>query len=156
VLQALQSRGESYDRARETLKHVSVDASGKVELEDWVEVRSEFPSIPFHPHFSSRYPHPTIHAIPIGQLNVKLRSQTSSITTKAGKVTVQGSNANVSHTINEDERREFTNHINGVSNNSVSRRARRPMTISTFVDSRRRCRCRFTHPDPHGHDAAVR
>jgi hypothetical protein len=39
VLQALQSRGESYDRARETLKHVSVDASGKVELEDWVEVR---------------------------------------------------------------------------------------------------------------------
>ena len=39
VLQALQSKGESYDRARETLKHVSVDASGKVELEDWVEVR---------------------------------------------------------------------------------------------------------------------
>jgi plastin-1 len=39
VLQALQSRGESYDRVRETLKHVSVDASGKVELEDWVEVR---------------------------------------------------------------------------------------------------------------------
>ena len=39
MLQALQSRGESYDRARETLKHVSVDASGKVELEDWVEVR---------------------------------------------------------------------------------------------------------------------
>jgi hypothetical protein len=111
---------------------------------------------PTPPHFPSRYPHPTIHAIPIGQLNVKLRSQTSSITTKAGKVTVQGSNANVSHTINEDERREFTNHINGVSNNSVSRRARRPMTISTFVDSRRRSRCRFAHPDPHGNDAAVR
>ena len=57
----------------------------------------------------------TFHAVLIGQLNVKLRSQTSSLTTKAGKVTVQGSNANVSHTINEDERREFTNHINGVS-----------------------------------------
>lgn len=40
VLQSLQSSGESYDRARETLKHVSVDASGKLELEDWVEVRS--------------------------------------------------------------------------------------------------------------------
>ena len=38
VLQALQSRGESYDRARETLRYVSVDVSGKVELEDWVEV----------------------------------------------------------------------------------------------------------------------
>jgi plastin-1 len=40
VLQALQASGESYDIARETLKHVSVDASGKVELEDWVEVRT--------------------------------------------------------------------------------------------------------------------
>ncbi len=59
--------------------------------------------------------HATLHATLIGQLNVKLRSQTSSITTRAGKVTVQGSNANASHTINEDERREFTNHINGVS-----------------------------------------
>jgi plastin-1 len=39
VLQAIQHGGESYDVARETLKHVSVDASGKVELEDWVEVR---------------------------------------------------------------------------------------------------------------------
>jgi len=38
VLQALQSSGQSYDVARETLKHVSVDASGKVELDDWVEV----------------------------------------------------------------------------------------------------------------------
>lgn len=39
VLHALQNSGESYDQARETLKGVSVDASGKVELEDWVEVR---------------------------------------------------------------------------------------------------------------------
>jgi plastin-1 len=104
-LQALQSRGESYDRARETLKHVSVDASGKVELEDWVEVR-----------LLSRFAIQS-HLILVGQLNVKLRSQTSSLTTKAGKVTVRGSNANVSHTINEDERREFTNHINGVRMN---------------------------------------
>ncbi|KAN0073825.1 Calponin homology domain containing protein [Tylopilus felleus] len=66
VLQALQSSGESYDH-REILKGVPVDASGKVDLEDWVE---------------------------------------------AGKVTVKGSNANVSHTINEDERKESTNHTN--------------------------------------------
>jgi plastin-1 len=47
---------------------------------------------------------------------VKLRSeaQNAVLPTKAGKVTVQGSNANVSHTINEDERTEFTNHINAV------------------------------------------
>ena len=39
AITALQNSGESYDRVRETLKDVSVDASGKVELEDWVEVR---------------------------------------------------------------------------------------------------------------------
>jgi plastin-1 len=40
ILQSLKSSGSNYDLARETLKHVSVDASGKVELEDWVEVTS--------------------------------------------------------------------------------------------------------------------
>ncbi|KAH9991525.1 calponin homology domain-containing protein [Russula vinacea] len=95
-------RGESYDRVRETLKHVSVDASGKVELEDWVE------------------------------LNVKLRSQTSSLTKKAGKVTVQGSNANVSHTINEDERREFTNHINGILEGDADVGSRIPIPTETM------------------------
>lgn len=104
VLHALQSSGESYDHARETLKHVSVDASGKVELEDWVE------------------------------LNVKLRAKvkTSVLPTRAGKVTVQGSNANVSHTINEDERSEFTNHINGVIENDPDVGSRFPIPTSTM------------------------
>ncbi|KIJ28643.1 hypothetical protein M422DRAFT_270044, partial [Sphaerobolus stellatus SS14] len=38
VISALQASGESYDLVRETLKDVSVDASGKVELEDYVEL----------------------------------------------------------------------------------------------------------------------
>ncbi|GAB1522379.1 fimbrin [Rhizoctonia solani] len=90
AISALQSSGEgSYDQVREVLKGVSVDASGKVELEDWVEAST---------------------------LVTKLRTTraASILPTKAGKVTVQGSNANVSHTINEDERSEFTIHINGV------------------------------------------
>ncbi|KAG5717585.1 Fimbrin [Termitomyces sp. T112] len=104
VLHALQNSGESYDKARETLKNVSVDASGKVELEDWVE------------------------------LNVKLKSQaaSSSLTTKAGKVTVQGSNANVSHTINEDERTEFTSHINLVIENDPDIGDRYPIPTNTM------------------------
>ncbi|CAE6446617.1 unnamed protein product [Rhizoctonia solani] len=87
AISALQNSGEgTYDQVREVLKGVSIDASGKVELEDWVE------------------------------LVVKLRTTRAAtiLPTKAGKVTVQGSNANVSHTINEDERSEFTIHINGV------------------------------------------
>ncbi|KAF8962276.1 Ca2+-binding actin-bundling protein [Flammula alnicola] len=103
VLRALQSSGQSYDVARETLKHVSVDASGKLELDDWVE------------------------------LNVKLRThQKSAITTKAGKVTVQGSNSNVSHTINEDERAEFTNHINLVIENDPDIGDRYPIPTDTM------------------------
>ncbi|KAF8882354.1 calponin homology domain-containing protein [Mucidula mucida] len=102
VLQALQHSGESYDNARETLKHVSVDSSGKVELEDWVE------------------------------LNVKLRTQASGISTKKGKVTMQGSNANVSHTINEDERTEFTNHINTVLENDTDISDRYPIPTDTM------------------------
>ncbi|EGO03365.1 hypothetical protein SERLA73DRAFT_174829 [Serpula lacrymans var. lacrymans S7.3] len=102
VLQSLQSSGESYDRARETLKHVSVDASGKVELEDWVE------------------------------LNVKMRTQSHTTTSKAGKVTVQGSNANVSHTINDDERSEFTNHINGVLEGDPDIGSRFPIPTDTM------------------------
>lgn len=47
AISALQQQGESYDRVRETLKGVSVDASGKVELEDWVEVRHPFTSSSF-------------------------------------------------------------------------------------------------------------
>ncbi|KAH7917387.1 hypothetical protein BV22DRAFT_1052465 [Leucogyrophana mollusca] len=92
VLQALQSNGESHDQAREALQHASVDASGKVELEDWLEVR---------PLYSS------------STSNFVLKAKGAGLSTKADKVTVQGSYATVSHTINEDERTEFTNHING-------------------------------------------
>ncbi|KAI0337620.1 fimbrin [Trametopsis cervina] len=104
ALQVLQANGESYDRARETLKHVSVDASGKVELEDWVE------------------------------LNVKLRQQApaAALPSKAGKVTVSGSNANVAHTINEDERSEFTHHINSVLEGDPDVAARLPIPTNTM------------------------
>ncbi|GJJ07796.1 hypothetical protein Clacol_002001 [Clathrus columnatus] len=104
AISALQSRGESYDVLRETLKHVSVDASGKVELEDFVE------------------------------LAVKVREQkdTSTLQQKKGKVTVQGSNANVSHTINEDERSEFTSHINGVLEGDPDIGERLPIPTTTM------------------------
>jgi plastin-1 len=40
VIKAMQDSGEAnYDQVRETLKEVSIDSSGKVELEDYVEVR---------------------------------------------------------------------------------------------------------------------
>ncbi|KZP23446.1 Ca2+-binding actin-bundling protein [Athelia psychrophila] len=104
VLSSLQSSGESYDRVRETLKHVSIDASGKVELEDWVE------------------------------LNAKLRSERNNtvLATKAGKVTVQGTNANITHTLNEEERGEFTKHINDALEADVDVASRLPIPTTTM------------------------
>ena len=99
---------------REVLKHVSVDSSGKVELEDWVEVRKLL--------VLKKYQRMLITSLRL-QLNVKMQSQAKEalLPSRAGKVTVHGSNANVSHTINEDERAEFTNHINAVSSFPHSR-----------------------------------
>ncbi|KAI0367171.1 fimbrin [Pilatotrama ljubarskyi] len=103
VLQTLQASGEDYDNAREVLKHVSVDSSGKVELEDWVE------------------------------LNVKLRQSKDQLLSRGkGKVTVHGSNANVSHTINDDERAEFTNHINAVLEGDPDIGYRLPIPTNTM------------------------
>ncbi|VDC03083.1 unnamed protein product [Peniophora sp. CBMAI 1063] len=102
VLQALQQKGESYDKARETLKHVGVDASGKVELEDWVE------------------------------LNTKLKQQTTSIKVKGNKTIVEGANMSTSHTINQDELHSFTDHINGVLEGDPDVGSRIPIPTNTM------------------------
>jgi plastin-1 len=120
AINALQASGESYDQVRETLKLVSVDASGKVELEDWVEVSTLTTTW----CFSAAYG--------LSQLHAKLKDNSSTLTTKKGKVTVKGSNANVSHTINEDERREFTSHINGVLEGDPDVGSRLPIPTETM------------------------
>lgn len=88
VISALQSSGEAdYDSARETLKNVNIDSSGRVEMEDWVQLHS---------------------------LLRASKTQPLLETTK-GKISVKGTaGTNAQHTINEDERRSFTDHINGV------------------------------------------
>jgi len=87
VISALQSSGEAtYDEARETLKGVSVDSSGKVELEDWVQLHS-----------------------------LLKQGAAGDVEAHKGKVTVKGTaGTGAQHTINEDERRSFTEHINAV------------------------------------------
>ncbi|OCF77119.1 fimbrin [Kwoniella mangroviensis CBS 8886] len=88
VISALQSSGEAdYDSARETLKNVSIDSSGRVELEDWVQLHSLLRQVKNAPVLE----------------------------TSKGRISVKGTaGTNASHTINEDERRSFTDHINGV------------------------------------------
>lgn len=58
---------------------------------------------------------------PACQLRAKLRAGRNAQAGAAtkGKVTVKGTNTNIQHTINEDERTEFTRHINQVSYDRV-------------------------------------
>ncbi|GBB89006.1 hypothetical protein RclHR1_15640004 [Rhizophagus clarus] len=86
VVKALQEMGESnsYDEIRATLKEINLSSTGNVELDEFVE------------------------------LIVKLREgrNRSAFAVNKHKITVHGTSQNVSHTINEDERTEFTRHIN--------------------------------------------
>lgn len=50
----------------------------------------------------------------------------------SGKIHVQGSNANITHTINEDERTEFTRHINAVLAGDTDIASRLPFPTDTF------------------------
>jgi plastin-1 len=88
VIHAIEQSGQAtYDQAREALKSTSIDSSGKVEIEDWVQLHS-----------------------------LLKQGVADSLEAKKGKVTVKGTaGTNAQHTINEDERRSFTEHINAVS-----------------------------------------
>ncbi|PWN36179.1 uncharacterized protein FA14DRAFT_52498 [Meira miltonrushii] len=105
VMKAIQESGEAtYDQVRETLKEVSLDSSGRVELDDYVD------------------------------LLAKLRAGNNATagTATKGKMTVKGSNASVQHTINEDERTEFTRHINQSLAGDAHIGARLPIPTDTF------------------------
>ncbi|KAL7419195.1 fimbrin [Cryptotrichosporon argae] len=88
VINALQQSGDAdYDTARETLKNVNIDSSGRVELEDWVQLHSLLRAAKSQPVLESN----------------------------KGRIAVKGTaGTNAQHTINEDERRSFTEHVNGV------------------------------------------
>ncbi|PWO00777.1 hypothetical protein FA09DRAFT_344892 [Tilletiopsis washingtonensis] len=106
VIKAITDAGDAtYDEARETLKEVDVDSAGRVELADYVDLLAKLRAG---------------RNAGAGEANAK------------GKVTVKGSNANVQHTINEDERTEFTRHINQSLAGDVHIGSRLPVPTDTF------------------------
>ncbi|KAK9451961.1 calponin homology domain-containing protein [Limtongia smithiae] len=106
IVKAVVDSGESatYDQIRETLKEVDVDASGRVELDDYVELIS------------------------------KLRAGVGKSMLDVGKskIVVHGSQAGVTHTINDEERTEFTRHINSVLLGDKDIGDRLPFPTDTF------------------------
>ncbi|WEW57944.1 fimbrin [Emydomyces testavorans] len=93
-----QSERQPYDVVRSALKEVELDSSRRVELEDYVDLIAKVRS--------------SGNVAAAG--NVAPARGHVSKGSIGGKIHVQGSSANVTHTINEDERTEFTRHINAV------------------------------------------
>lgn len=100
--QALQARQFTYDEVREALKTTS-DASGRVDMEELVELFS------------------------------KLKTSKGTVQeSKAGRFKLGGSTAGSSHTVNADERSEFTRHINAVLAGDADIGSRIPIPTDTM------------------------
>ena len=107
-----QSERQSYDVVRQALKEVELDSSRRVELEDYVDLVAKVrDSSPAQRRMSA-----SGRTAPVAGNGAPKPSHASkpSLGGTGGKIQVQGSSANVTHTINEDERTAFTNHINAV------------------------------------------
>ncbi|GAA5933759.1 hypothetical protein JCM10213_008586 [Rhodosporidiobolus nylandii] len=123
----------TYDAVRETLKTVSLDSSGQVELDDFVDLVDKLKA-------GAGANAGQVHRggalsglmgggqkAPSGPAHARTDSASG-----GGKVLVKGSNANITHSINEDERTEFTRHINQVLAGDPDIGDRLPIPIDTF------------------------
>jgi plastin-1 len=110
IIKAVSDSGEgSYDEIRNTLKQVNVDASGRVEMDDYVELIAKLRENRASGTGS------TTTATASSTLNVPgSPGQTSGRPRSSSRIVVSGSSTGITHTINEEERTEFTRHINSV------------------------------------------
>ncbi|KAE8131423.1 calponin homology domain-containing protein [Aspergillus pseudotamarii] len=104
-----QAERQPYDIVRQALKEVELDSSRRVEFEDYVDLISKLRSTPGQSGSASTAG--TAAVVPGNGAGSSRHVSKGSI---GGRIHVQGSSANVTHTINEDERTEFTRHINAV------------------------------------------
>ncbi|CEQ41708.1 SPOSA6832_03446 [Sporobolomyces salmonicolor] len=125
----------TYDQVRETLKTVSVDSSGQVELEDFVDLVDKLRSgagASAGQVLRGGALSGLIGAA--GGAGPAVQSHVTGGTgsTGGGKMLVKGSNSNITHSINEDERTEFTRHINQVLAGDPDIGDRLPIPTDTF------------------------
>ncbi|KAI5860134.1 calponin homology domain-containing protein [Durotheca rogersii] len=123
-----QSERQPYDVVRQALKEVELDSSRRVELEDYVGLIAKLrESSPAQKRMNTGGAPPSSPAGVVAQRTGGHVSKGS-----IGKIHVQGSSANVTHTINEDERTEFTRHINAVLAGDPDIGSRLPFPTDTF------------------------
>jgi plastin-1 len=106
-----QSERQSYDVVRQALKEVELDSSRRVELEDYVDLISKVRGAEAP---QQRVPSGAVRSAAGNGMPSHGHASKPSLGGGAGKIHVQGSSANVTHTINEEERTAFTTHINAV------------------------------------------
>ncbi|KAG6018480.1 fimbrin [Claviceps citrina] len=123
-----QSENQPYDVVRQALKEVELDSSRRVELEDYVGLIAKLRDSSPAQRSISTGPKPSKPAGVVAQRTGGHASKSS----LSGKIQVQGSSANVTHTINEDERTEFTRHINAVLDGDADIGSRLPFPTDTF------------------------
>ncbi|KAL2109379.1 hypothetical protein VUR80DRAFT_2511 [Thermomyces stellatus] len=125
-----QSENQPYDVVRQALKEVELDSSRRVELEDYIGLVAKL-----------RQPSPTQTRLSTGPTPTSpgvVSNRTgggharSASGAGGGRIQVQGSSANITHTINEDERTEFTRHINAVLAGDPEVGNRLPFPTDTF------------------------
>ncbi|KAK0701507.1 calponin homology domain-containing protein [Apiosordaria backusii] len=125
------SERKPYDVVRQALKEVELDSSRRVELEDYVGLIAKLRDAPSNPQGLSAAAAASPAAV-ISQRTGGGHSSKGSISGTQGKIFVQGSNSNITHTINEDERTEFTRHINAVLAGDADIEDRLPFPTDTF------------------------
>lgn len=122
-----QSENLPYDVVRQALKEVDLDSSRRVELEDYVGLIAKLrDSSPAQKRMSAG---PAASSSGVVTQRAGGHASKGSV---SGKIQVQGSSANITHTINEDERTEFTRHINAVLAGDADIGSRLPFPTDTF------------------------
>ncbi|KAF2747116.1 plastin-3 [Sporormia fimetaria CBS 119925] len=131
VIKATQnSEHQPYDVVRQALKEVELDSSRRVELEDYVDLISKLRnSSPAQQRMTTGPGRPRAGT---GSGGAPTPGHAHKSSHGGGKIQVQGSSANVTHTINEDERTEFTRHINAVLAGDPDIGDRLPFPTDTF------------------------
>merc|ERR1712000_275308 len=123
------SERQPYDVVRQALKEVELDSSRRVELDDYVGLVSKLrESSPAQKRISTGPASPARAGLVSQQTGGGHASKGS----VSGRIQVQGSSSNVTHTINEDERTEFTRHINAVLAGDPDIGNRLPFPTDTF------------------------
>ncbi|CZT02751.1 plastin-3 [Rhynchosporium agropyri] len=124
------SERQPYDVVRQALKEVELDSSRRVELDDYFGLVAKLrESSAAQKRISTGPATPTRSGVVSQQTGGGGHASKGSV---SGRIQVQGSNSNVTHTINEDERTEFTRHINAVLAGDPDIGNRLPFPTDTF------------------------